>query len=161
MKPKVYIETSIVSYLAARPSNDVRAAAHQNSTWDWWDNTASSFDIFISELVLLEAGRGNAQAAQRRIGIIQDLPILRTTSEITDLGDSLIAKGALPSQAKLDALHIACAALNGMHYLLTWNCKHIANAIMRPRIEAICSQAGYEPPIICTPEELQGELKEN
>lgn len=157
MKPKVYIETSIVSYLTARPSNDVRVVANQNTTIEWWETRRSSFELFISEFVIAEASLGNPEAAKKRLEAIAGLPELSTANEVRMLANALISEGAIPTKAEVDAFHIAVAAVNGLEYLLTWNCAHIANALMRPRIEAVCRQQGVEPPIICTPQELMEE----
>ncbi len=154
MKPLVYVETSIVSYLTSRPSNDIRAAANQNTTFEWWETRRLLFDLFISEFVVAEAALGHFDAASRRMAAIEGIPELEATEEVRALGKALIAKGSLPPKAELDAYHIAVAAVHGMEYLLTWNCTHIANAIMRPKIESVCRECGYEPPIICTPQEL-------
>ncbi len=156
MKPTVYIETSIPSYLTARASNDIRSTANQNTTIEWWEQRKQDFAVFISEFVVTEAARGHPEAASRRMAAIEEIPELKATEEVRVLGKTLIADGALPALAEIDAYHIAIAAVNGMEYLLTWNCTHIANAIMRPKIEAICRTHGYEPPIICTPQELMG-----
>jgi predicted nucleic acid-binding protein len=153
-RPKVYIETSIVSYLTARPSNDIRAAANQNATAEWWDIQRPKYDLFVSEFVIAEASLGDSEAAQRRLKVISEIPELETTEEVRTLGQELINRGAIPQQAVIDAYHVAIAAVNGIEYLLTWNCTHIANALMRPKIEAICRLCGYEPPVICTPQEL-------
>ncbi len=154
MKRKVYIETSIPSYLTARPSNDIRAMANQNSTIEWWKNRKSGFDVFISEFVLAESAQGHPEASARRIRAIKDIPELDITEEAKTLAKSLIEEGPLPEKAEIDAYHIAVATVNGMDYLLTWNCTHIANAVMRPKVEAVCRFHGFEPPIICTPQEL-------
>jgi predicted nucleic acid-binding protein len=154
VKPKVYIETSVISYLTARPSNDLRAAASQQATTEWWEARQGQFDLFVSELVIAEASLGHAEAATRRLAAIADIPELAATDDARALGMALIADGALPKQAEIDAYHIAIAAVNGIEYLLTWNCTHIANARMRPKIEAVCRARGFEPPIICTPLEL-------
>lgn len=154
MKPKVYIETSIPSYLTARFSNDLRVAANQNTTIEWWETRRQSFELFISELVVAEAILGNSGAAQKRLETIVDLPKLSVTEEVKKLAKALISEGPIPPKAEIDAYHIAVAAVNGVEYLLTWNCVHIANAIMRPKIEEVCRQQGFEPPIICTPQEL-------
>ncbi len=154
MRPKVYIETSIIGYLTARPSNDIRAAANQNATLEWWDIQRPKFDLLISEFVTAEASLGDSEAAQRRLMVIAEIPELEATEEVRVLGQTLISQGAIPQKAEIDAYHVAIAAVNGLEYLLTWNCTHIANAIMRPKIEAICRSSGYEPPIICTPQEL-------
>ena len=153
----VYIETSIISYLTARPSNDIRSSAHQNSTIEWWENYSSAFDLFVSEYVIAEAAGGNFDAAAKRLKVIKSLPILEVTNKVRELSQSLLHEGALPEKAEIDSLHIAVAAAHGMDYLLTWNCKHIANAIMRPKIENACVLSGCEPPIICTPDELMQE----
>ena len=154
MKPKVYIETSVVSYLVARSSDDIRVVANQNITREWWETRRFSFELFISEFVIAEASLGNPEVAKKRLETIAVLSELSTTNEVRVLANALISEGALPTKAEVDAFHIAVAAVNGVEYLLTWNCTHIANAVMRPRIEAVCRQQGVEPPIICTPQEL-------
>jgi len=154
LRPKVYIETSIIGYLTARQSNDIRAAANQNATLEWWDIQRPKFDLLISEFVTAEASLGDSEAVQRRLMVIAEIPELEATEEVRLLGQTLISQGAIPQKAGIDAYHVAIAAVNGLEYLLTWNCTHIANAIMRPKIEAICRSCGYEPPIICTPQEL-------
>ena len=154
LKPKVYIETSIISYLTARPSNDLRAAANQSTTVEWWETQRPKFDLLISEFVIAEASLGHPDAAQRRLNVIEEIPELEATEEVKTLGQAFIAHGAIPKNAEVDAYHVAIAAVNGIEYLLTWNCTHIANAQIRPKIEAICRLYGYEPPIICTPQEL-------
>ncbi|RKZ46047.1 MAG: DNA-binding protein [Candidatus Parabeggiatoa sp. nov. 3] len=157
MKPKVYIETSIPSYLTARPSNDIRAMANQNATIEWWENYRFNFDLFISEFVITEVGLGHPEAAQRRLSVIANLPELVVTKEVKMLANALITEGPIPTKSEVDAYHISVATINGMEYLLTWNCTHIANATLKPRIEAICRKYGFEPPILCTPQELIGE----
>ena len=153
MKPKVYIETSIPSYLTAWRSRDLIVAANQEITKEWWDSR-EQFDLYISALVIQEAGAGNLEAAQKRLEQLDDIPELSVTEEVERFADVLIQKVPLPEKARIDALHIAVATLSGMDYLLTWNCTHIANAILRPKLEAICREFGYEPPTICTPQEL-------
>lgn len=153
MKPKVYIETSIPSYLTAWHSRDLIVAANQEITKQWWDSR-EQFDLYISALVIQEAGAGNTTAAQKRLEQLDGIPELNITEEVESFAQILIQKVPLPEKARIDALHIAVAALSGMDYLLTWNCTHIANAILRPKLEAICREFGYEPPTICTPQEL-------
>ena len=153
MKPKVYIETSIPSYLTAWRSRDLIVAANQEITKEWWDSR-EQFDLYISAFVIQEAGAGNPEAAQKRLEQLDDIPELNITEEVEMFAQVLIQKVPLPEKARIDALHIAVAALSGMDYLLTWNCAHIANAILRPKLEAICREFGYEPPTICTPQEL-------
>ena len=156
MKQRVYVETTVISYLTARPSRDVVRVAHQQLTRDWWQRR-NRFDLFVSEAVLQEARAGDPTAAADRLAALQGIPILNVTPEAGDLVKRLLRNHALPAVATTDALHIAVAAMNGMHFLLTWNCKHIANAATRFRIEQSCRLAGFAPPIICTPEELNEE----
>ena len=154
MKPRVYIETSVISYLTARPSNDFRAMSNQNVTLEWWELERPKFELVISEFVIAEASLGHPEAAQRRLAALLGLVELQATQAVKALGRELITRNALPAVAEIDALHVAIAAVNGIEYLLTWNCTHIANAHTRPKIEATCRALGYEPPIICTPQEL-------
>ena len=154
VKPSIYLETSIPSYLTARPSNDLRVAANQCTTIEWWDNRRNHFDLFISELVLTEASSGDPLAAQRRLEILIDLPKLLITDDVRILVQSLISQGSVPAKAEMDAYHIAVSAVNGIDYLLTWNCSHLANALIRHKIEKVCLQQDYESPIICTSQEL-------
>lgn len=154
MKPKAYLETTIVSYLTARPSRDLITAAHQQITQQWWQTQRAHFDLFMASPVLQEAQAGDPEAAARRLAVLHDIPMLTLSEEATQLAQALSTPGPLPANAVVDALHIAIAAANGMHYLLTWNCTHIANAAIRSDIEDVCRAHGYEPPVICTPEEL-------
>ncbi|MBA3530949.1 MAG: type II toxin-antitoxin system VapC family toxin [Ardenticatenales bacterium] len=157
MTAHVYLETSIVSYLSARPSRDLVVAGHQQLTNEWWQNQRPRFAIFISQLVLEEAGRGDPDVAQARLQILEGIPLLDIRTEALVLAQALLEQGSLPEKASADALHIATATIHGVEFLLTWNCKHIANAELRPHIERVCRSYGFEPPVLCTPEELMGE----
>ena len=154
MKANVYIETTVPSYLTAWPSRDLVTAAHQQITHHWWETRRQDFNLFISQSVLDEAASGDPGAARRRLEILKDIPLLEITDEVGAFAQELLESVPLPSKAAADALHIAVALVNGMDYLLTWNCKHIANATLRTNIEAVCRGKGYAPTIICTPEEL-------
>jgi predicted nucleic acid-binding protein len=154
-KAAIYIETSLVSYLVARPSRDIVVAAHQQLTSDWWNNQSHHYNLFISQVVLDESRAGDKLEAAKRLAAIQDLPLLEVNEEVIRLAGKLVQSNAVPKKAVQDALHIAIACVNGMDYLLTWNCKHIANAKMRSKIDKVCRDAGYVPTIICTPEELE------
>jgi hypothetical protein len=156
MGSKVYIETSVISYLAARASREVITAAHQQLTQEWWKNRRANFDLYASQLVIQEARAGEAEMAQKRLEIMENLLLLDVNEASVDLGRLLVAQGPIPEKAAVDALHIAVATVHGMDYLLTWNCKHIANAEMQTAVTSLCRSAGYEPPVICTPEELLG-----
>ena len=157
MKQSVYIETTIPSYLTAWRSPELVMAANQEATRSWWEIARPRYDLFISDIVAQEASGGDPEAAKRRVTVIEGLPELDVSEEAELLAARLLADAAIPEKAKTDALHIAVATVHGIDYLLTWNCKHIANAVMRPKIEAICRAFGYEPPIICTPLELMEE----
>ena len=154
MKPTAYIETSVVSYLTARPSRDVVVAAYQEITREWWRDAPGRFNLVASQLVVAEAGSGDPNAAQVRLKVLEIVSLLDTTTEVENLAQTLVDLAAVPRQAAEDAVHIAIAVTNGVDFLVTWNFRHIANAAMRSRIEHICRQAGYEPPVICTPNEL-------
>jgi predicted nucleic acid-binding protein len=156
MKPKVYIETSVVSYLTARPTKSIPAAAWQQATVAWWDTRRTMFDLFVSEVVIEEAEQGHPEASQRRLDAMADIPRLAVSEEVFSLAAALIKDGALPGVASDDALHVAVAAWHGMDYLLTWNCRHIDNAEKKPVIRKVCELKGYRCPEICTPLELMG-----
>lgn len=151
---KVYIETSVISYLAARPSRDILVAANQQVTQEWWQDRREKFDLYVSQLVEQEIGSGDAEAVTKRQQALQGCTFLDITSEAVDLAGKLIEQHAIPKQAAEDALHIAVATVSGMDYLLTWNFKHIANATLRANVELVCRLNGYEPPVICSPMEL-------
>lgn len=156
MRQTVYIETSIISYLAAHPSRDLITSAHQQTTHSWWQEHRPEFLIFASQVVLDESTAGDPQIASKRMEILKNVPLLEITPEVAELAAALITRLPLPPRAGADAAHIAVAAYHGMNFLLTWNCSHIANAVLRPRIERICREQGYSAPVMCTPEELLG-----
>jgi hypothetical protein len=155
-KKSVYIETSILSYLTARPSSDLLAAAWQKITTDWWDNQRQRFELLASDLVVEEAGRGDITAAARRLEALSGIPLLAITDEVLAFSKTLIGAGALPREAVGDSLHIAISAVHGVDYLLTWNYRHIDNAEKKPLVRSVCLTAGYGYPEICTPQELMG-----
>ncbi len=153
MKPKVYLETTIPSYLTAWPSRDLIRTAHQQITREWWQHR-HQFDLYVSQVVLREARGGDEAAAAQRLEALEGVAVLQLNDAARSLARDLVEQGPLPEKAAVDALHIAVAVVSGMDYLMTWNCTHIANAKMRNKIEALCRSSGYEPPVICTPEEL-------
>lgn len=156
-KSAAYVETSIVGYLTSRLSGDLVIAGHQQLTQKWWETRRQQFELFVSELVVQEAGAGDAIEAGKRLAAIGDIPQLELNEHCRRLARELLKRHAVPPEAAEDALHIAVSAAHGMDYLLTWNCAHIANAQRRGAIEEVCRNCGYEPPVICTPEELMGE----
>lgn len=156
MKAKVYIETTIPSYLVGRPSRDLLVAAHQRITRDWWQGRRAEFDLYVSELVLQEVRAGDTDLATQRLELLEGVPLLVASEEILRLAEDLIKEGPIPPKAAGDAAHIAFATVYGCEYLLTWNCRHIANAELHRGIRRVVEQCGYEVPGLCTPEELMG-----
>lgn len=155
-KKTVYIETSVVSYLTARPTRDLVAAASQKLTVDWWEMQRNRFDLYTSDVTLEEARKGNPGAAALRIEALSGIPILPATQAVIRLSKLLLQERALPPKALNDAIHIAVSAVHGIHYLLTWNYRHIDNAETKPVIRYVCATHGYDSPEICTPQELIG-----
>ena len=156
MKRRVYIETSIISYIAARPSKTIIGAAHQQITQAWWE-TRNDYDLFVSGSVLAECAAGNTEAAEKRLNAVNGLTLLASTDSATDLARHLILKLVVPRKAAEDALHIALATIHGMDYLLNWNGRHIANMEVQRTISYHLESIGLLMPIMCTPEELLGE----
>jgi hypothetical protein len=157
MKPRLYLETTVPSYLTSRPSRDLIIAGHQQITRDWWERRRGDFQIYVSQFVLDEAGAGDPSAARERLKALQSLSLLDITPEVAVLTSGILASGRIPRKAATDAAHIAIAAVHGMDFLLTWNCVHIANAVIAKVLASICREHGCECPVICTPEELLGE----
>lgn len=156
MTKRVYIETTIPSYLAAWPSRDLVQAARQQITHEWWNNERQNFDLCISQTVLDEAAAGDADAAERRLGFLRVLPLLDLTEAVNSVAKAIMDSGLLPPKATRDALHIAVSSVHDVDILLTWNCQHIANAAIMKELGEIVAKCGCEMPILCTPEELLG-----
>lgn len=156
MNPSVYLETTVISYYSSRPSRDIVISARQQLTQMWWDSKIREYDIFISDLVREEAGKGDTEAAARRLDVISKFAILEIDEEASKIAKFLVANGAIPSEYPEDAIHIGVASVNGIDFILTWNFAHINNALNREKIERIVDQCGYVCPVICTPEELFG-----
>ncbi|MEM8994919.1 MAG: type II toxin-antitoxin system VapC family toxin [Acidobacteriota bacterium] len=157
MKKSVYIETTVISYLAARPSRDLVVAANQQLTREWWSEQSEKYSVFASQWVLQEAAAGDASVAARRLELLSGCEILATPATALQLAEAILASGAVPQKASEDAFHLAVATVNGMDYLLSWNCRHIVNANIQKRLARACAEVGYELPIICTPQALVGE----
>jgi len=154
MSETVYIETSILGYLTARPSRDIVVAANIEITREWWDKRRNDFQIYSSQAVVKETLQGDTAIASQRIEIIRNLPLLDLNQSVLDLAEQFLGRSNLPAKADMDAVHIAAATVHDMDYLLTWNCKHIANAQIQRKLAEISSDFGYELPILCTPYEL-------
>ena len=153
----VYLETTFISYLVARPSRDVIVAGHQQTTQEWWANRRSEFECSVSQVVIDEASVGDPGEVQKRLAITSGLPTLALTDDANALTKAIMAAGMLPEHAVRDAAHVGVSTVHGIDYLLTWNCKHLANAQIARRIAVVCEKLGRQMPIICTPEELMGE----
>jgi hypothetical protein len=154
LKPTVYIETTVISYLTARPTDDAVMAGHMVDTRNWWQVARANYELVTSELVLTEASGGDAQAAASRMNELESLVLVPVSDAAKSLAFALVSASALPAKAYVDALHVAVAATNRIDYLLTWNCRHLANATLRARIEKVCLDHGCRAPVICTPPEL-------
>ena len=157
VQPVVYLETSVISYLAGRISRDLIAAGRQEVSRDWWDRRREHYALRISALVLQEIGRGDRTVAREREQAVEGVPVLEITSEAQRLAADLVKGKAVSVKAPEDALHIALAAVHGADYLLTWNFRHINNAETKRTLAATIEAAGYECPMICSPEELMGD----
>ena len=152
----VYLETTFISYLVARPSRDLLVAAHQQASQDWWTNRRNEFDCFVSQIVI-DASVGDSTEVEKRQAIMSALPVLAITEDTEALTQAILSSGVIPPRAVADAAHIAVATTNEVDFLLTWNCKHLANAQIARKISLVCEGLGWQMPTICTPEELMGE----
>ncbi|NER94958.1 MAG: type II toxin-antitoxin system VapC family toxin [Symploca sp. SIO1B1] len=154
MTGSVYIETSILGHLTARPTDNLIVAANIKITQDWWDECSSSFTLYASEIVEVEAAKGDSVMAAQRLNLLQSLMLLELTEESFELSQAFLHQSNLPPKASNDALHMALATVYSLDYLLTWNCKHMANAQIQRKLAQISSNLGYALPVICTPYEL-------
>ena len=157
MTETVYVETSILGYLTARSTKDLILAANIEITKDWWESRRNAFTLYTSEAVLEEVAQGDAKIAAQRREILRNFPLLSLNQVVQGLAAQFLAQSSLPAKARVDAIHIAAATIHGMDYLLTWNCKHIANAQMQRKLAEISLDFGYVLPILCTPNELMGD----
>jgi hypothetical protein len=153
----IYLETSFISYLVSQPSRDLLVAAHQQITHEWWITRRNKFECYISQVVIDEASTGNPSEAKKRMDAINDFAVLEFTDEAESLAMTILTSGKFPQHSIRDAAHTAIAVVNDIDYLLTWNCKHLANAQIIRKISVVCNSEGYNMPVICTPEELMGE----
>ena len=152
----VYLETTFIGYLVARPSRDVIVAGRQRTTQVWWANRRSRFECLVSQVVIDEASLGDPDGVRKRLAIIAGLPALEVTEDATSVTAVIMSAGVLPPHAFPDAAHIAVAAVHAIDYPLTWNCKHLANARIARGIALVCEKLSCKMPIICTPDGLMG-----
>lgn len=155
-KPTVYLETTIPSFLTARPSSNLVVAGKQEVTRQWWEIRREKYQLFISQYVLDEASGGDVTAAARRVEAISDIDVLEVDEEVIRLTAEILSTGLIPAKAQTDAAHMAVAARHGIDFLITWNCVHIANAEILAKINFVVATAGYYLPTVCTPDELFG-----
>jgi len=151
------VSTSKALYVVARPARDLLQAARQQLTRDWWDFQREKHDLYASQVVLDEISDGERAMAERRLELMAGLPLLISTPDVETLAADVLKSGLLPATADGDAAHIALATAYGMDILLTWNCRHIANAAIVGRLRRLVATQGYTLPEIYTPEELIGE----
>lgn len=154
----VYLETTFVSYLVALPARDLVIAAHQQVTRDWWQRRRTHFRLVVSQIVLDEISAGDESEVRKRLELVMPLDVLAASADAEALTAAIIEAGVLPEKAVRDAAHIALATVHGIQYLLTWNCRHLANAQISRRVARICNEHGFVMPTICTPEELFEEI---
>jgi len=154
MKPSVYLETSVISYLTGPLSQSMLVATHQHITREWWKTRRLEFELFISPFVVEEVRQGNATQSANRLAVLKNLLSLEPNNEVIELAKAFVQTQLVPSKVADDAYHIAIATVHQLNYLLTWNCKHIANAQIQSRLRQVSQQRGYELPILCTPYEL-------
>ncbi len=159
-KPSVYVETTIPSYLVAEPSRDIVVAGHQRTTHDWWQTAVDRFELLISDVVYEELARGDSKLASRRLEIVKNLPILVSDMNVEELANTYVMELGLVGSALDDVPHVAFAVAYEVDYLVTWNCAHLANAIVTRKLRSVNARLGLWMPIICTPEELMGEPQE-
>ena len=157
MTKRVCLETTIPSYLAAWPSRDLVQMVRQEMTHEWWENKRQHFDLCISQIVLDEAAAGDADAANRRLAFLQNMPLLDLTGAVNVVAKAIMSSRLLPEKATRDAVHIAVSSVHAVDILLTWNCQHIANAAIMRELGEVVAQCGFQIPILCTPEELLGD----
>jgi predicted nucleic acid-binding protein len=156
MSETVYIETSILGYLTARSTRNLILAANMEVTKEWWESRRSGFTLYISQVVLDEVTRGDAEIAVKRLEMLNGLPLVELNQAVRNLSVQFLLRSNLPAKASDDAVHIAAATVHRLDYLLTWNCKHIANAQIQRKLAEVSLDFGYQLPVICTPYELLG-----
>jgi len=159
---RIYIESTIPSYVVARPARDLIQAARQQLTRDWWDSQRKKHELFGSQIVLDEIAFGEPVMAGLRLELMRDFPLLQVTDEVKEFARKVLSSGLLPQTADRDAAHISLASAHEMDILLSWNCRHIANAAIQARLRRLADEYGYTLPVICTPEELmEGNDEQN
>lgn len=158
MKSRIYVETSVISYLTARPSRDFLVLARQQMTREFWEQRDALYDAWSSPLVIDEISQGDAQAAAARLQVCANLAMLQINEAAQAFAEELIAKSAVPATEPEDALHIAMATIQQMDYIASWNFAHMVGPAAKFKLQTKISQLGHKPPLIATPEEIYEEL---
>lgn len=159
--PRVYIETTIPSYLTARPTVNFLQLARQELTRRWWNQARSRFELFVSQEVIREVSLGDSEMAEARLERLSGIPLLDVNRDVESVAERLITSGVLPAKAYPDAIHIGVASIHGMDFILTWNCRHIANPMIQRRLACEVAAMDHVLPVICTPEELTDDESDN
>lgn len=154
---KLYLETTIPSYLLAKPSRDILVLGRQEITRRWWKRDHAAFSVFISDLVLSESSSGDKKAAEKRRNFLSAFPLLELNADVEHLAQLYIDDGIVPPGSAGDATHLAYASIHEMDFLCTWNFRHLANAFALLRLRKFNEKFGIFVPHVCTPEELLGE----
>jgi len=150
----VYLETTVVGNIAGRLHPDPKIAAWQQVTREWWATAPDRYHLFVSQLTLDECGEGDPDAAKERIDLIKDVNLIEPSNDVEKLAHLLVNRLAVPASEPRDALHISIAAVNGVQFIATWNFKHILNPHLQIKIASTCREGGFNPPVICTPQQL-------
>ncbi len=158
---RIYVESTIPSYLVARPARDLLQAARQQTSRDWWELKRHQHELFTSQIVLAEIASGETEMAKQRLKKLAGIPVLRVNEEAEEFTAQILGSGLLPAAADRDAGHIALATVFEMDILLSWNCRHIANASIQGRLRKLAEKFGLDLPVLCTPDELTGEIYED
>jgi len=153
----IYVETSVISHATAWPSRDPAIAVLQDQAQRWFAIEAPKHELVTSQFVLDEAARGDQDAVERRLALLADIPVLIPDNRVEEIATEILARSLMPASAKLDALHVASAAGGGVEYLVTQNCRHIANAHVLPRVYELLEEFGLPRLLICTPAEFLGD----
>lgn len=150
----VYVETTVVGNIAGRLHPDPKIAARQQVTREWWTTAPDRYDLYVSEITIEECGDGDPDAAKERLELVRNIDLIETSPKAEELAELLVNRLAVPASQPRDALHIAIATVNAVQFIVTWNFKHILNPHLQTKIANACREGGYEPPVICTPQQL-------
>ncbi len=155
-RPRVYVETTIPSFYCEVRS-DPEAVARKNWTQHWWDFKRAAYDLVTSVAVLDELAYGDYAAKEQALSLIGNLPLVTIETPVLEIVETYIRRSVMPADPVGDALHLALASYHKCDFLLTWNCRHLANANKFRHIQRVNSILGLYVPDIVTPLQLLGE----